>query len=316
MPTALSDIEGLLAHLDAHAATRATLRQRRWALEQAVDAAAAARSLPDLPLADAWGQWNGRGREKVTTAELLSPMFVEAFLDLARTGALATRSRRRLPETTPWNDRARVASLRALAAFTEAGPIPAYNPGDVLRRRPRLGPGELGSILTTLAGPARGSSPTAAQVRLGALLACMWIEPRRADDLLSLCLDDLLYEGERPYALVSLSGTPRGLSAVVSSTLMEWLVVRRTLVEGLQGSDHGRLWVSVRQVPRTATVSWAAGMPLHSRGLQRSYAAAVQAANDRHAGELGFPLPGSLDLLRRSLIDRVAPPTGLERLEF
>lgn len=67
------------------------------------------------------------------------------------------------------------------------------------------------------------------------------------------------------------------------AALRRWLVHRDELVAGLEGSDHGMLWVTVHEHPRLVDGVWQpypAGMPLRADGLRRAHGDAMDVLND------------------------------------
>lgn len=274
-------------------ASRATLRQRRWVLEQALE---------ELAQRDA----------RVTPETLVSQDFVDAFL--AQPGNGQGTRRRATPELSEASMRARLSVLRRFAQYIGA-PLPQQTGKRVAPRVP-LGRVELTFLLMRVAGPARGADPSPSRVRLAAVLARMWLEPVRTGPLLAMTTQDVLCDAEgRPFAVKGSAGQLLPLQPVVSSTFAEWLMVRRQAVGHLEGAPHDRLWVTVRTVPEGTGRAFAAGLPLRARGLQRSYAKVIAEVNDEQAGQPGFPLPRSLDLLRLSLL-KVTRPDGMAAQEF
>ena len=233
--------------------------------------------------------------------DLLDPAFISRFLAAGRAGLL--NRVRQEPERTESNTRARMASLRALANFVGWSP-PAHD-GPPSPPRELLGHQELSAVLTGIAGPARGIAPSPLQVRLGALLACMWLQPQKSVDLALMTVERVLVDSSGvPYAVVDSLGKPQAVARSFASAIHEWLLVRGSLVGLLSGGAHGMLWVTVQTVPAPGAF-WPAGLPLHARGIQRAYSAAVRELNVERVGDPGFPLPASLDLLRRTLLEGV-----------
>jgi integrase len=149
--------------------------------------------------------------------------------------------------------------------------------------------------------PGRGPDD---HVRLAAVLAVMSVWPARSADLSALRLDQVAVRGTEVW-LAPAEGEPRVLRGIAAERVVHWLEVRDSIVSALQGGPIRALWTSIRSNSRpggrTGSLPLPPGMPLRPRGLQRAYARSVETANVVHGGLPGFPLPRSLDLLRRSL---------------
>lgn len=321
---ALAAVHGYLAQLEESGqASRPLQRQRSWALREAVLFAAVWRlrgtgalAAPTSPPAALTDDERARARhetERVVLGELFRDGFVEEWL------AQADPVLRGVKNAVPATQRARVTSLRALAAFTGVDPPEHRHPKPVLRSL--LTEPEIVSALRALTRPLPGRGPDD-HVRLAAVLAVMSVWPARSVGLAGLRVDQLQPQGDQ--LLLTLDpadqettgqdgqdGEDGGgpvelvLPGVAADRVSAWLGVRDGLVSALLGGPVHSLWVSIRSNSRPGgsrgSVPLPPGMPLRPRGLQRAYARSVMAANAVHAGLPGFPLPRSLDLLRRSL---------------
>ncbi len=307
-------VDAYLKALTRRGASAATIRQRRWALDQAVTAAALERLAGPAPSAAAIASIAfprlARATSEVTLAELLDPVFVARYTAWSATGALSGTGAGRSQAST----RARVAALRALAGHHQRPEPAASEPPPDLREH-------LAPSLTRYAidaHRARGPAGTEGQhgagtggderARLAAMLVVVELLPLRSAQMCDLRRDAVRADGTalRPPSPPKHDDRPDELKvpAAWRPVLTDWLERRDRLVGALEGTTEA-LWVSVRpnHDPRThATLP--PGLPLQPRGLQRSYARAVATANVDHLGTPGFPLPRSFDLLRRSVAAR------------
>jgi len=251
--------------------SRAVRRQRGWALREALlFAALRARRDPALPLAPDERAVLDQHTGGVRLADLFTDDFAEQWL----THADATL---RGATPVPATQRARITSLRALAAAT-GHDLPAHREPKPLLRGLLTEP-QITTALRALTQRLPGRGPDD-HVRLAAILSVMAAWPVR-----SAALADL--------RLTQLHDRPGGITLDVAA-------------EGeLLGGPVRTVWVSIRSNSRPGGPRGSAplppGMPLRPRGLQRAYARSVEAANAVHHGLPGFPLPRSLDLLRRSV---------------
>lgn len=306
---ALAVVTDYLATLDTAtpAASRALRRQRAWALREAV-LFAAARHLVDVTTGNPLTDTDRTRAEQTRTTVLLHELLQDDFAEHWSTHADPVL--RGLPGGVAATRRARLTSLRALAAFAGAG-LPAHREGKPALRGLLTRP-QVDVALRALAAPLPGRGPHD-HVRLAAILAVVAQWPARSHALSDLRVSQLQDDGTGVTLLgVVPDGSPspvlRGTSA---RRLREWLAVRDELVSALLGGPVHTLWVSIRSNSRPGgprgSLPLPPGMPLRPRGLQRAYARSVEAANLVHAGAAGFPLPRSLDLLRRSVQEPPAP---------
>lgn len=296
--SALGAVRAFLASLEEAQASAVLRRQRGWALREAVMYAAAREvrgEAEPVPLSPAERALAESGTARVPLGALLDPAFADEWV------ALADIVLRGTVDAKGATQRARLTSLRALAAFAETEPPAHRHPKPELRAL--LSEPQLEAALQALNGPLPGRGPDD-HVRLAAVLAVMSVWPARSGELSGLRLDQVVLRGSEA-RLVPAEGEPKVLRGVAAERVAHWLDVRESLVSALQGGPVRALWTSIRSNSRpggrTGSLPLPPGMPLKPRGLQRAYARSVETANVVHGGLPGFPLPRSLDLLRRSL---------------
>jgi hypothetical protein len=309
-------VSAYLEHLAAGGASRVLLRQRRWALREAMLFAVVRRShlVESTPAGaeDAMGRQLTAGERTVAESLVRDVTLGEVLADgfpglwLAHADAVLRGSADPVAAT----GRARLASLRALATFAGAGP-PVHSTGRPALRAVLDRP-EVDAALKVLTQRLPGRGPDD-HVRLAAVLAVMAARPMRSQELSALRVMDLQDRGTdvviRPPGLIGSPtddlAAPIVLRGVGAARLRDWLAVRSSLAAALEGGPVRALWTSIRSNSRpggpNGSLPLPPGMPLKPRGLQRAYARSVVAANPFHPGVPGFPLPRSLDLLRRSL---------------
>ncbi|MFN8076434.1 MAG: hypothetical protein U0Q15_13600 [Kineosporiaceae bacterium] len=252
-----------LSHLEGSGRSRATVRQRAWALRRLAAAA----------------QQAGTGADPLALVQAAPAVHSE----LEGAGAsLATR-------------RALEATVSAFSAFAgvEVGERPRL---PAVPLRSPLGPAELRAVAVLATTPLRGVLRED-RVRAAAVIALCALTGLNGLGLCGLRRDDVdLAQG----TLTPGGVTPTPLPGWARTTLRAWVEERDALVARLEGSSAALL-VAVRpnHDPRTRRTR-PAGLPLHPRGLQRSFSRVARAANLQHVGEPGFPLPTSLTWVRRS----------------
>ena len=316
-------IEAYLKALGRRGASAATIRQRRWALDQAVTAAALERLAGPAPdsaaLAGVALPRLARAATEVTLADLLDPVFVTRYLVWSATGALSETGAGRSQAST----RARVAALRALARHHQR-PQPADStPPPDLREHLTAGLTRFAIDALTTRGRDRAERSDRdggeERSRLAAMLVVVELCPLRSAQMCALRRAAVRKDGGALTAPASLGPedvddvpTPLAVPPRWRPVLTSWLEHRDRLVGALEGTTEA-LWVAVRpnHDPRTSA-TLPPGLPLQPRGLQRSYARAVAIANVEHVGTPGFPLPRSFDLLRRSVAVRHGAATDSE----
>jgi len=297
---ALVVVEAYLRSLaDGGRASRSLIRQRGWALREAV-LFAVLRARGDLatsrPLTPDERAVLGPALGRV----LLGDLFADGFSDdwLAHADPLL----RGVTDPVPATQRARTASLRGLADHVGVGRPDHRHGRPVLREV--LSPPQLTAALEVLTQRLPGRGPDD-HVRLAAVLAVMAVWPARSADLASLRLSQVRDGADGVVLDLEVDGGPPVLRGVAADRLRDWIAVRASLVGALQGGPVHALWVSIRSNSRPGgprgSLPLPPGMPLMPRGLQRAYARSVESANVHHQERPGFPLPRSLDLLRRSV---------------
>ncbi len=309
---AIEAIAEHLASLARSGAARPTCRQRAWSLQQALTAAALFRLYQHVPepeqVADTDPDALAAETAKVQVGELLDPAFTAWFLPWAATGVLAANPKADAGQSTA-SARARAVALRALAR--EHGHEQVEHTHEVPLPRP---PTPVTARVLNVAVQLIAERPSAnlARTRLGALLVVMLSYPARPWQLCQLTTDDLRMDGESQR--LELAG-PDGwalLSPSGSQLMADWLRVREELVNALTGAAPKELWVAVRSHQADGRVR-PAGLPLHPRGLERSYVTHVRNLNVELASGVHTPLPAgrggapaprlplSWELLRRSI---------------
>jgi integrase len=309
MRPALPLIGAYLAELErSGTASRALRRQRSWALREAVLFAAARHVRAAAGEgAELSAELSAHERDQaqaatadITLGELLQESFVDDWL------AHADPVLRGVSGRNTATQRARVTSLRVLAAFA-GGDLPAHRHAQPVPRVVLTG-AEVDQALSALTRQLPGRGPDD-HVRLGAVLGVMSAWPVRSAELSRLELSQVdLDDGLVKLAVGERGGAPVVLSGTAADRFRDWLAVRAGLVAALQGGPVRAVWTSIKSNSRPGgphgSLPLPPGMPLRPRGLQRAYARSVEAANAVHHGLPGFPLPRSLDLLRRSLLAR------------
>ena len=314
-------IEQHVETLEHSGASPSLVRQRRWALTQALTAAALARLHGPAPspeqVAATHGTTLDAARAKVTVAELLSEDFTDWYLPWAAAGALATRPG---VATSPAAARARTSALRALASAHQA-PVPEHT-HDRQELRTVLPAAAAMDVVRTVGQTMR---PGPARTRIVALLAVTAVHPVQAGQMAELDLADLGTDDTEGWTLRSTAGDVE-LDAAATNALRDWLTERDRLVGALQGSRHTKVWVAVRPHMTPFGVPRPAGMPLFARGLERAYSTAIATMNAYlathpeavpHHLHPAFnpgvlPLSGSYELLRRSLAAVQGSPTHVD----
>lgn len=311
-------IQGHLDDLARSGAARPTCRQRAWALQQALTAAALFRLHDGAPPADPTSSIDpetlAQRIGRLTVDDLLDPAFIAWFLPWAATGALgATPDAGRSSASA----RARAVALRALAS--DHGQVQVEHTHDMpLLRPPTPVTGRV--LAAAIDFITAGASPGKARIRLGALLVVMMNYPARPWELCRLTIKDVRMDADSQRLELACPDGWKRLSAVQSRLLGDWLLVREELVGALLGTPPPQLWVAVRSHQADGHVR-PAGLPLHPRGLERSYVTHVRSLNvdlltgtrgplpAGHGGHPASHLPLSMDLLRRSILSNDASRT-------
>lgn len=294
----LAVLPDLLDALAAQAST-STVLQRQWAINQAVEFYA----------------WNNSVKADLNTLtrvrlhQILDPTAVADYLAAAETGRLRTRTPRG-DRTTTESSRttaARAAALRWLANHT-ALPAPAAIDPDLQLIEPTQ---EMADHLRR-AVHAWTSTDTPAVVRAAAAAAITASTALSSQQLVRLTLDDIentshslvmparnleprphnFVDDEHPRARI----LPWGMAAVRS-----WLKHRRHLVEQLDGSDPGTLFLTCR----TSKPAVPPGMPLSLRALTAAHTAAVKRLE---VTEPQLNPPATLSTVRRVALAQLLRP--------
>lgn len=270
MPHAADTLAAYLTHLRETGSARSTVRQREWALRRVLDTVAAS------PAA------------RVTSGNVTAE-------ELVRLSAWAEAELH--DEATPLpTRRAHLSAVRAFARFAGVAEQVPSLPTPPLRRL--LDPPVVRAVVTLADRPLPGVLREE-RLRAAALVTLTAVTGVKGVQLCALRTADVDVAARS----VAPAGTaPLPLPEWARDACVDWLAVRQPLVDALEGTTDA-LFVSVRpnHDPRTGATR-PAGLPLRPRGLQRSFARVVAAANLAHAGEPGFPLPTSLTWWRRSVV--------------
>lgn len=320
---ARSAIQAYLSALERSGASRSTRRQRDWALDQALTAAALHRIHTDAPtpeqVRDTPPAVLQAASDRVQVTEILDPDFAAWFLPWAATGVLAKNEGAARSQAS---SRARAAALRALADAHGSTPITHTEPAVALRTPTPVNARALRHVAFALVAP---DPPAKSAIRLSAMLAVMIATPLRPVDLCRMTVEDIVVEPDGRTTVPALPLPPgttppvghtgrETLEPALARLLERWQEVRATLVARLEGTPPNQLWVSVRASPTDDGVIRPAGLPLHPRGLERSYVGQAKNFNSEllagaraglPLGRDGVPvshLPLSFDHLRRSLL--------------
>ncbi|AEE45989.1 hypothetical protein [Cellulomonas fimi] len=310
-------IERHLATLAASGASASLLRQRRWALRQALTGAALARLHGPSPTPEQVAGTDpaalARSVDDVPTAELASPEFVAWYLPWAAGGALA-RPERPDGARSAASARARAAALRALASDASLPAPPHTHTAPALRPViPRRAVEDLLRALTDTPAP-----PVPTRTRLLAVLAVMAADPAGPTALVGMRVEDASADGRTLRAPTD--GRELLLPPGSAAAVRDWLTVRAELVAGLTGGTVHAMWVSAHGLRDADGTARPPGLPLQTRGMERAYTRGMRALR-RHLSarpelvphslrpelvEVGavpvLELPPSLELLRRSLL--------------
>lgn len=265
--TAAADVEAFLAHLEELSQhgrlSKATLRQRRWALRELLSYASSVHGMP---------------AERVPLEDLLDPDLHAGWLGAAVNGELRQRAsstgtaKASLPAL-----RARAASLRALGAWLGR---PVTLP---VERRPSPRERQHGTALSRLRALFDGRRPVgvtqAVWVRTRALVHLIVDTDARTGELIALTREDLDLENGR----VRIARRPPGpgstrqppcwvpVSAATTRALRRWLTARAELVAGLQGGEPRQLWVTAHPSESSGRIL-PVGLPISANGLDKRWA--------------------------------------------
>jgi integrase len=222
----------------------------------------------------------------LTVAELMTPERADAWLADAGAGKLRTRNTRYGPDAaaTPNSMRVRTDSWNSFAQFlgwpdrlTTPPPVAGFH----------LTPADTEGLLHDLSARRPIGSNFATSVRTAAMAALVADTGRGVPELAALKVGALHLDGE-PHVDLG-EDEPCPLSDAAAQILTRWLQVRAEIVEELQGSDPGHLWVPTKPGrPR-------GGQPPVKPGLERAAVRTLHAAHRTLVSQvLGAPLrPGA-----------------------
>lgn len=134
------------------------------------------------------------------------------------------------------------------------------------------------------------------------MLGVMITTPLRPVDLCQMTVDDVRSTADGTVTIPALPLAPdqpvpagytgrETMDQALGRLLEKWLEVRQVLVSRLEGSPPNSLWVSVRASPTDEGVIRPAGLPLHPRGLERSYVGQAKNFNAELAAGSRTSLP-------------------------
>jgi hypothetical protein len=182
------------------------------------------------------------GTSEVTAAQLLEPERADAWLDDAAAGRTRTRNTLRGPEAAAYRNtmRVRVVSYNAFAEFLGASDRrQAERPA----RGDWLTPAEADRLLNELTGRRVLPASAAISLRTAAVAALVADTGRSVPDLADIRLSALHLDGAARLELGD-SSYPLGRRTV--QVLSRWLSARAAIIEELEGSDPGHLWIPTR----------------------------------------------------------------------
>lgn len=249
------------------------------------------------------GMPEGCGR---SVQRLLAPGAVDAFLELASQGVFRDPDKAALlGKPLPWST---LGMLRdCLVILGEEAGVEVVVPR-VYRERLDLAPvadeRQLAAVYGRLVAWS-GDAPLDALMARAMACAGLVLDSRmRSGDLASRRVEHLhLGEGDAWVEGVWTSqgsGRVREGPAVLSpgtvAALRRWLRFRDRLVAGLEGSDHGMLWVTVQRMGRLVGgvgQTYEAGLPLRAQGLRMGFSSGMERLNDVLASRWEGPGPWS-----------------------
>ncbi|MFE1767299.1 hypothetical protein ACFW81_24155 [Streptomyces angustmyceticus] len=247
------------------------------------------------------GMPDGCGR---SVQRLLAPRSVDAFLELASAGAFRDPDKvALLGKPLPWST---LGMLRdCLVILGEEAGVDVVVPR-VYRQRLDLAPvadeRQLEAVYGRLVAWS-GDAPLDALMARAMACAGLVLDSRmRSGDVASRRVEHLhLGEGD---AWVEGAWTSQGsghrregpavLSSGTVAALRRWLRFRDRLVAGLEGADHGMLWVTVQRMGRLVGgvgQTYEAGLPLRPQGLRMGFSSGMERLNDVLASRWEGPGP-------------------------
>jgi integrase len=223
----------------------------------------------------------------LTAGQLMEPGRAGEWLAAAAAGQLRTRNTRYGPEapvtanslrvrTDSWNGFAQYLGLPD--RLTAPPPVAGFH----------LTPADTEGLLHDLSARRPIGANFATSVRTAAMAALVADTGRGVPELAQLTVGALHLDGEAHVDLGD--GDPCPLSDAAVQILTRWLNVRAEIVEDLQGTDPGHLWVPTKPGrPR-------GGQPPVKPGLNRAAVRTLHAAHRTLVSQvLGAPLrPGAL----------------------
>lgn len=236
-------------HLAISAATGSTRRQRRWALADLVSFTGPVPAVQALsgPSLQAWlVDRAGPARTTPLPSLRARASSARALLDHAVEFGILTRQQS--------------ADARALLALPAPTQVAEAAPDAAVRR-----------LLTASVSDAPAGITYANWDRFGAhlrLLAQTGL-PERA--LAHVRLEDLAGK------TLTLPGGTWTLTQPTNRAVAQWLERRASIVDALQGSDPGALWLRVAPAGRPDGSTAPAGLPISQRGLRMAFATCVAA---------------------------------------
>lgn len=255
------------------------------------------------------GMPEGCGR---SVQRLLGPQAVDAFLELASEGEFRDPDRpAMLGRPLSWSS---LATLRdCVKILGEELEISVVVPR-VYRQRLDLAPVADEDQLAAVYGRLVQAPGDALMARALACAGLVLDSRMRSGDLVSRRVEHLHLDEVGPW--VDARWTSQGSGHVREDTavlragtvvaLRRWLRFRRQLVDGLEGSDHGMLWVTVRATEQHGRGTYAAGMPLGPRGLRVGFSSGMERLSEVLAARWEgpgpwTPLPSRVEQWRRGV---------------
>ena len=252
---------------------------------------------------------------------LLAPEAVDAFLELAADGTFRPASKPALlGRSLSWSS---LATLRdCLKILGEESGVKVVVPRVWRPTEADLAavpsPEQLAALYERIVVMSRSAPVDASMARAVACMGVVLDTRMASGDLTSRRLEHLDLEGAQGPEMLAVwhrqnaSHLPAVEKRVVLrpgtvAALRRWLVFRQKLVDGLQGSDHGKLWVTVKRMGRTVDgepQTYEAGMPLQAWGLRYGFARGMERLDEvlssRWEGPGSWePLPTRIERLRR-----------------
>ena len=248
---------------------------------------------------------------------LLAPAAVDTFLELASEGAFRDPDRQALlGKPLSWSG---LATLRdCLKILGEEVGVDVVVPR-VYRERLDLAPVADQEQLDAVYERLVSSGDAGVDAAMARSMACagLVLDSRmRSGDLASRRVEHLHLDEGDPWVEAVWTSQGDGRRRVgemplrpgAVAALRRWLRFREGLVAGLEGSDHGMLWVTVKAMPSRSAggevVTYAAGMPLQRRGLRVGFSVGMERLNEVLASRwvgpgVWAPLPSRVEQWRR-----------------